>query len=371
LTLSPGEVDFRPIVHAPNVSTDRIATADQHASNSQTTSVINVVGTMRNFANFGVRHSAEAVNVRGHTGVKPVDMVTVEMSLTHSSSALRRQMLGWSIAVGLATWPCALAAQRTMLDVRYVDSDVPAQRLDLYLPAARGFPTLIMVHGGGLTQEDKRDDSLPAVCATVAAAGIGCASANYRLGPTTRWPGQPEDVAAAVAWVRRNIATQGGDSTALVLFGHSSGCTLASVIGTNPRYLKAQRLALSALRGVVAMGCTLSPVLPAISDSARLRAVFTGGALSTFGSLEAFLDADATAYAGAETPPFLVLIAEAEQINPPILERARSFAAKMTGAGRPVEIDVLPDRRHYTALSCMANPNDPTLELLLAFIRRG
>jgi acetyl esterase/lipase len=291
--------------------------------------------------------------------------------MTRSSRAITRQTLGWGMAACLVTWPCALTAQRTALDVRYVASDVPAQRLDLYLPAARGFPTLIVVHGGGLTQEDKRDDSLPAVCATVAAAGIACASVNYRLGPTTRWPAQPEDVAAAIAWVRRNITAYGGDSTALVLLGHSSGCTLASVIATNPRYLMAQQLPLSALRGVAAMGCTLSPVLPAISDSARLRAVFTSGALSTFGSLEAFLDADPTAYVGAETPPFLVLIAQAEQINPPILERARSFAARMAAAGRPVEIDVLPDRRHYTALSHMANANDPTLELLLAFIRRS
>jgi acetyl esterase/lipase len=119
------------------------------------------------------------------------------------------------------------------------------------------------------------------------------------------------------------------------------------------------------------MGCTLSPVMPAISDSARLRAVFTNGALSTFGSLEAFLDANPTSHAGAQTPPFLVLIAEAEQVNPPILERARTFEARMTAVGRPVEVDVLPDRRHYTALTSMANATDPTLKLLLDFIRRS
>lgn len=179
--------------------------------------------------------------------------------MVQQPSTTRRLPLGWAIAASLVICPLALTAQRTALDIPYVNPGTPAQRLDLYLPAARGFPTLIMVHGGGLTQEDKRDDSLPAVCATVAAAGIGCASVNYRLGPAPRWPAQPEDVVAAVAWVRHDISEYGGDSTQLVLLGHSSGCLLASVIGTDARYLAQQRLALSSLRGIVAMGCTLSP----------------------------------------------------------------------------------------------------------------
>ena len=281
------------------------------------------------------------------------------------------RVCGWFFAACIAAAPRSLPAQRTLTDVAYVTSGETAQRLDLYLPEGQGFPTLVMVHGGGLTQEDKRDDSLPAICTTVARAGMGCASVNYRLGPAALWPAQPEDVAAAVAWLRHHIAQYGGDSTLLVIMGHSSGCLLASVIGTDSRYLAAQQLGLAALRGVVAMGCTLSPVMPAISDSARLRAVFTHGALLTFGSLEAFLEANPTAHAGPQTPPFLVLIAEAEQVNPPILERARPFEAKMHTVGRPVEVDVLPDRRHYTALTSMANATDPTLKLLLDFIRRS
>jgi acetyl esterase/lipase len=255
-------------------------------------------------------------------------------------------------------------------DVPYVTSSSPAQQLDLYVPNEPAFATVIMVHGGGLTGEDKRDDSLPGVCRAVAKAGVGCASINYRLGPASRWPSQPEDVASAVAWVRHHIATYGGDSAQLLLLGHSSGCLLASMIGTDATYLERHGLDPSAIRGVVAMGCTLSPVLPAISDSTRLRAIFADGALSTMGSLEAFVRANPTAYVGPRTPAFLVLIAESEQVNPPILERAQSFAAAMRKAGRSIEVKVLPNRRHYTALSAMANADDPTLALLLAFVQR-
>jgi hypothetical protein len=42
----------------------------------------------------------------------------------------------------------------------------------------------------------------------------------------------------------------------------------------------------------------------------------------------------------------------------------------MAALGRPVEIDILPGRRHYTALSQMADPSDPTLKLLVDFVHR-
>ena len=275
-----------------------------------------------------------------------------------------------SLAFTFTLAPHSLRAQRSVPDVPYVTAGVAAQHLDLYLPATQGFATLIMVHGGGLTQEDKRDDSLPTICATVALAGVGCASINYRLGPASHWPAQPEDIAAAVAWLRHHVAEFHGDSTRLVLLGHSSGCLLVSLVSTDPHYLAAQHLDLSTVRGTVAMGCTLSPVLPAVTDSARLRSIFVTGGLSTFATLEAFLDADPTAHVGPSTPPFLVLVAESEQYNPPILARAQEFAAAMAAAGRPAELEVLPDRRHYTALTLMANPADPTLALVLGFIRQ-
>jgi acetyl esterase/lipase len=279
---------------------------------------------------------------------------------------IRRCVFGMAMVAG----PCSIHAQSVLTDIAYVAPDGEQQRLDLYLPDAHNYPTLILVHGGGLTQDDKRLDSLPAICANLSRAGIGCASINYRLGPAANWPAQPEDVAAAVAWIRGNISAHGGDSSRLMLLGHSSGCLLASVVGTDPRYLAKHKLGLTAVRGVVAMGCLLSPVPPAISDSGRLRAFFTSGRFPTFPSLEAFLDADPSRHAGATTPPFLVLIADAEQINPPILEKARIFEARMRAAGRSIQVAVLPDRRHYTALTAMASSTDPTFHLVLEFVRR-
>jgi len=130
----------------------------------------------------------------------------------------------------------------------------PSQRLDLWVPPAQGFPTVLFIHGGSLTSGDKTDEDYRDVCLPFPAAGIACANVNYRLGPEHPWPAQAEDVAAAVAWVRTNIAQRGGDPRKLVLLGHSSGAMLVALVGTDERYLAPHQLALDDLRGVVSMG---------------------------------------------------------------------------------------------------------------------
>jgi acetyl esterase/lipase len=246
------------------------------------------------------------------------------------------------------------------------------QSLDLYLPVDRTKPyaTLIFVHGGSLTSGDRRDPPTAQICRNFVRAGIACASVNDRLVSRATWPAQPQDVAAAIAWITHDITRYGGDPNRIVLLGHSSGCHLAAMVATDSQYLAAYQLSPRNLAGVVAMGCLLHQVPPDIPDSTKLRAFFTSGRW-IFPSLEAFRDADPTLHVGAHTPPTLVLVAEAEQKQPPILENAQLFAARMREAGRPVDIDVLPNRMHMTALTMMQDPLDPTFMRVVDFTSRA
>ena len=115
------------------------------------------------------------------------------------------------------------------------------------------------------------------------------------------------------------------------------------------------------------MGCLLRQVPPAISDSGELRRFFSSGKW-IYPSLEAFRDADPTLHVGPHAPRTLVLIAESEQKQPPILENAEAFADRMRAAGRPVEIEVLPNRLHMTALTMMQDPLDPTFMRIVGFV---
>jgi triacylglycerol lipase len=46
---------------------------------------------------------------------------------------------------------------------------------------------------------------------------------TYRLAPQFPWPAGGQDVAAAVAWTRANVARYGGDAARIVLMGTSAG----------------------------------------------------------------------------------------------------------------------------------------------------
>jgi acetyl esterase/lipase len=258
-------------------------------------------------------------------------------------------------------------------DIAYVSGADSSQSLDLYLPAPRPsapFATVLFIHGGSLTSGDRRDLPYATICHNFVRAGVACASVNYRLVRQATWPAQPNDIAAAIAWTLEHIASRGGDPARVVLVGHSSGCHLASLVSADTTYLAAHHHSPRELAGVVAMGCLLHQIPPAIADSAKLRAFFSSGRW-IYPSLGAFRDADPTRHVGAHVPPTLVLVAESEQVQPPILESARQFAQRMRDVGRTADVEVLPDRSHISAVEMMADPLDPTFLRIVGFVARG
>jgi triacylglycerol lipase len=90
-----------------------------------------------------------------------------------------------------------------------------------------GAPVLVFVHGGGFVGGDKHVAGTPMydhVGAWGVRNGWVGVTMTYRLAPEFTWPSGAQDVAAAVAWVRDNIASYGGDPSRIVLAGHSAGC---------------------------------------------------------------------------------------------------------------------------------------------------
>jgi acetyl esterase/lipase len=137
-------------------------------------------------------------------------------------------------------------------------------------------------------------------------AGYILVSINYRLSPAVDFPTQAEDVAAAVAWVRANIADYGGDPTRLYLMGHSAGAHLVALIGTDARYLAAHNRLPTDLSGVIGLD-TQAYDLTALAEarSGRLPDVFA----EVFGQERdfwAFASSITYVTEGAVLPPFLL-----------------------------------------------------------------
>jgi acetyl esterase/lipase len=120
-------------------------------------------------------------------------------------------------------------------DVSYRDGGSLA-RLDVYRPEGvdlSNAPVLIQIHGGGWTIGDKSQQGL-ILMNRMAARGWVCVAINYRLAPKHPFPAQIIDVKKAIAWVRDNIATYGGDPDYLVLTGGSAGGHLAALAALTP-----------------------------------------------------------------------------------------------------------------------------------------
>jgi acetyl esterase/lipase len=118
--------------------------------------------------------------------------------------------------------------------------------LDVYYPKnSTGFATVIWFHGGGLTGGNKE---LPEALKN---QGIAVISVNYRLGPKVSAPKYIEDAAAAVAWTFKNIHTFGGDESLIFVSGHSAGGYLASMVGLDKKWLKAEGIDANKIAGLI------------------------------------------------------------------------------------------------------------------------
>ncbi len=270
-----------------------------------------------------------------------------------------------------------VAAQEPLIerDVSYRSGGGPDQTLDLYIPTASAFPTVIFIHGGSLRSGDDRASAEYArVCEPLVAAAVGCATIDYRVAPAHRWPAMPEDVAAAVRWVRDSIDGRGGDPHRIFLFGHSSGCHLAAVVGTDPTYLGLVGLAPGDLAGIIPMGCILAPLDPILRDAdARglgldsVSARWNRRPDDAYASFEDWVGSDPSRHVGDHVPPALIVVAEQERFRPPILEQAAHFVDLMYEAGRPADIVIVPGS-HRSSIADIGKPGDPTFRAILRFI---
>jgi acetyl esterase/lipase len=105
--------------------------------------------------------------------------------------------------------------------------DHARHRLDVHTSGnENGAPVLVFAHGGGFVGGDKHVPGTPMydhIGAWAVRNGWVGVTITYRLAPEFTWPSGAQDVAAAVQWVRDNIASYGGDPARIVVAGHSAG----------------------------------------------------------------------------------------------------------------------------------------------------
>ena len=111
-------------------------------------------------------------------------------------------------------------------------------KLDVYTPKKIKIPkdVIIFIHGGNW---DAGRKSMYAFFGKgMARKGIVAVVIDYRLYPFTNFEGMAMDAAKAVKWVSENISRYGGDTSKIVISGHSAGGHLAALIATDNSYFE-------------------------------------------------------------------------------------------------------------------------------------
>ena len=270
----------------------------------------------------------------------------------------------------------SVSAQQKLANLAYREQPHERQVLDVYLPeqkssAAR--PVIFWIHGGGWQAGDKSDVGLKPAVAT--ARDTLFVSTNYRLLPHVSMEELIDDVAAALGWVRRNIAAHGGDPERIVVGGHSAGAQLAAILCTDPRYLQKYDVPLKSIRGCIPVdGDTYD--IPKIIATAEHRQLLYGGKMFTYGHRQKFgndpekhVNFSAVTHVAKDKqiPPFLLLYFTG---NPDTTAQAHRLADVLAAAGISAKAVGKGDTNHSQLNDDLGKPNESVTKEYLGFLDR-
>lgn len=238
------------------------------------------------------------------------------------------------------------------------------QSLDVFVPTGNRKPPLVMfVHGGFWVESDDNRQIGREVAGALTAQGAAVALLRYRLAPGARHPTQAEDVAAAIAFLKRAADRYGYDAERLYLAGHSAGGHLAALVALDARYLRAHGLRPRDIAGVI----TFSGIYDLSADGA---AVANRAALveSVFGKDPAVRRTAAPrTHVTRAAPPFLILSAAND--FPGFQIDARRFASALRAAGAPSVDEAMLAQTDHFSLVRLAAPRSVALGVVAHFLK--
>ena len=276
-----------------------------------------------------------------------------------------------SLLLVVVAWVSSADAQQVTRDIPYATAH-QRQVLDVHAPAGvKNLPVVFWIHGGGWQTGDKTMVALKPKA--FMDAGFVFVTINHRLLPTVEMGAITRDVASALGWVHKNIATHGGDPARVLVMGHSSGGQLAALMCVDDRYAKAEGFSLKMIKGCVPVDADTFDI-PAIIEVAETRArahhlpLPTNGHRQKFGNDPAkHLDFSTVTHVAKDKgiPPFLILHIAG---HPDTGAQARRLAAVLQDAGISVKVVAAREATHASINDNIGAANDPVTKELFSFV---
>jgi arylformamidase len=285
----------------------------------------------------------------------------------------RGYLLPWFVSLSTGLALAQTAPPRITRDIAYAEPRNERQLLDVYAPATgANLPVVVWVHGGGWMRGSKAEvDHKPAA---FVAKGFVFVPMNYRFVPQVTMYTIVRDVAKSVGWVHANIARHGGDPNRILLMGHSAGGQLAALLCTDSRYIEAEGVPRSAIKGCVPVdGDTYDVPLQVITAAARRKSLKQPppkmGHAEKFGTLAEQRELSAVSHAAPNRgiPPFLILhVADHTDTS---AQGYRLWAA-LDQAGIPATIFGADNTDHVKLDRDLGVEGDPSTKALFEFTDR-
>jgi len=269
-----------------------------------------------------------------------------------------------SLLPALLCVSCAVGAEMQVhRDLAYVEPKNERQTLDVYAPSAgKGRPIIFWIHGGGWQRGDKTD--VQTKPQALVDKGFVFVSTNYRFVPHVTIQEMAGDVAKAIRWTHDHAKEYGGDPNSIVVAGHSAGAQLAALVCTDDRYLKAEELSLSSIKGCVPVdGDTYDVPMQIAAVEERRAKIYA----QKFGDEERQKDLSPVTHVAKEKhiPPFLILhVAE----HPETKAQSQRLAEALQKAGVPANAFPAEEKDHGTINSELGFPDDKPTKALFEFL---
>ena len=205
------------------------------------------------------------------------------------------------------------AGQRVLFDRLYKKIGERSLHVDVFLPAVahNTHRAIVLVHGGGWRSGNK--SNFYAMANLLAQRGIASFLPEYRLSPEAKYPASLQDLNDAIAWAKSQAGTLGIDRNQIAIGGESTGGQVAALLAyTADRDLYKTHAgddtrvsALVDLDGVLDLTAPLALQYENAAGSTSLAAQWLGGSMEQ--DPKRWREASAATYAGAHSPPTLVV----------------------------------------------------------------
>ncbi len=249
--------------------------------------------------------------------------------------------------------------------------------LDVYPAADPIAPVVMVIHGGGWTNGDKRQ--VEPESRALAALGFMVVAVNYSLDPALgpAYQRQVGELQTALAWVQDHADEYGGDPARIGVLGGSAGGYLASMLGTQANTAEAQPV-----RAVVSLSgpTDIAALVRAQAEAQRPSSTCTrapcppdeigpGGLAALLGcepdtcSPDVLRQASPISHVTPHSASFFLAHSDDELIPE---EQAIAMAEALRAEGVATELQIVPGRGHsFEILPAIATQVQSFLQLRL------